>query len=279
MDEDREQEESDEDEAYEREDEMDEVAEQFEIGEQENDDTELADITLEREDSDEESDDCEGGAILSITKHCSHIFAPSSMLFIPMPADPAEKKKALLNPFLFFMRYAYLDTGCKIDVDDIIVHFPNNLWWSMFTEDETSSMVEAQEKRFIESILAGLLQVMTQWLAIPGYPAIPESRIEIELAKTKERSIQRTEYFKSFLGYRSGQTDGWIMTVFEVFRPAMGYELDDLPIDRDGWASFLATLAEVYFFQVLIARAELQLIGSESIQNLIDDVLADREAR
>jgi hypothetical protein len=66
------------------------------------------------------------------------------------------------------------------------------------------------------------------------------------------------------------------MRVFEVFQPAKGLNdlvLEDLRFDMDTWASFVATLAEAYFFHAIITRAELELVGAESIHLLIDGLL------
>jgi hypothetical protein len=42
--------------------------------------------------------------------------------------------------------------------------------------------------------------------------------------------------------------------------------------------SFLVALAEAYFFYEIIAKAELQLSGTESMESLIGDIIRAREA-
>jgi hypothetical protein len=184
-------------------DEMNAFAEQVASDEEEDDISELVGINSEGEDSGEEWEDSEDEAIPLITEDCSQIFDPDSMSFIPIPTDLADKRKALLGLFLFYTPFDYLDDGCKIDANVIIRRFPNNLWWSTFTRDETSKIVEEQEKRFMNGILARSAQVMAQWQDRPGFPAIPDTRTEIELAKTNERSLERKAYFKLLLRHRN----------------------------------------------------------------------------
>jgi hypothetical protein len=231
------------------------------------------DESPERYMTDEETDDGEEKVDILVTEDCSQILAPDTMTFITLPNNPAEKKKALLDVFIFYSRYAFLYHGYLINLDNIPI--PEGLWRSSFTSNETSHIVKKQEEQLMGDILSRMWSIVAQWQTRLDYPAVPTTRMEIELAKTQEARTRRTAYFESIVRKQGPET---ILMLFQDFKSwsELGGHFEKLLHDEDrfyddleGLVAQLAILAEAHFVHRVIARAEFEIAGAESIESLI----------
>jgi len=159
-----------------------------------------------------------------VTRDNLYIYDPGSQAYIPMPTNRMEKKKALINLYIFLAKSVYfIYLACPFDWLPQVI--PEDIFGSVLMQDEAEDLEKATFDQLHCDVLTRTKTVCEEWRLRYSFPKVPESGREVMAASMIEKRKERVAAMLAILesaGLKN--TQRWTNYILQPLQGSIGIE-------------------------------------------------------
>ncbi|CZR53638.1 uncharacterized protein PAC_03518 [Phialocephala subalpina] len=151
-----------------------------------------------------------------VSKDLSTILNATTDEQMPMPDGFYGRKKALMDLFLLLSRVVFfIDMGVRWE--RMFALIPEKFWLDHFSRTDTRQLLTARDKEVCINFMSRMTAVFEEWRLSHGFPKIPETQGEVQIAATKWAKLNRENVIEKLLETKSYKSDNWLKHIFADF--------------------------------------------------------------
>lgn len=202
------------------------------------------------------------------------MWSVSEAAFVQIPSEKPNLRKTLINLYTAQSTLTFLLNG-GFSIEQFF-RIDSELWWSVFTAEQTQALIEAQNRQNTSKIQPGIIQCLCEWETLQGgyLYSLPMAAWDAALALSNEQGLSRQSWLRSLLTLRNAESDRYLRDILRPFTSVIPLEvmLDPVQLRQQCIISIVGLVENCFLGQIKEVLSTLE-------RNVADPHEIDRQRR